>query len=177
MHFHLLRISFIFTLIVHSMIGYGQTSNYTSLMSKKSEPLYLLNSTIIANGLFTHLNLKNFKSIIVYKDHNGPSHLSNISSSGIIDIVYTEPISSKSLSEIALQQQLSGPVVFFLNGNKLDNTQVAALRIVPEAIDQLLITHSTSNNLETIVNIRTATSKEPSQNNARVSNERRIMIR
>lgn len=174
---HLLQLLFVAILLAHSAVGYGQSSAYGKLLKSIPEPVYLLNSTTIVNGLFTSLNPKSFTSIIVYKNQEVPDPLKNLSSTGIVDISCNQAILGNSFTEIASQHGLHGPVTFIINGNKLNAMQLAVLRIAPEAIGQLSVTQPTSQNSDTIVNIQLAVSKKTEQNDARSANKSRVMIR
>lgn len=170
MRTYLLRLLSIATLTAYSTMSYGQKPT-----SKSLEPLYIINSNVIANGLIPLLNPKDYSKIIVYKDNDAPERLKNLSSSGIIDITYEKPINSKSFAQIGLELGLHGPIGFVINGKKLDAAQLASLRIAPEAIGQLQVTPATSTASETVVSIsiQTSESKITSQKNARGT----VMIR
>lgn len=168
MRTYLLRFLFVATLTACSIMSYGQKPTSNTL-----EPLYIINSNIIANGLIPLLNPKEYSNIIVYKDNDAPTPLKNLSSSGIISITYEKPINSKSFAQIGLELGLHGPLGFVINGNRLDASQVANLRIAPEAIGQLHVTPAISTASEAVVNIQTAVSKTTSQKNSRGT----VMIR
>ncbi len=146
-------------------MSYGQSSTSNEPPNKTPEPLYILNSNIIGNGLISSLDQKNIKDLVIYREKTAPNSLQNLASTGIIAINYNGDINSKSFTEIGLQHGLNGPLVFILNGHKLDAAQIATLRIVPQAIGQLNIKLATAKSPETVINIQLAKSKTNSKNN------------
>jgi len=173
MRIYLLRLLFIVTLTTFAIRSHGQNPANSKPISTIKEPLYILNSNIIGNGLIANLNPKYFKDIVVYKEQDRPSLLKNLTSSGVLAITYDGKINSKSFAEVGLQLGLHGPLSFVINGHKLDANQQATLRIAPEAIGQLNITPATSANSETLVYIQLIEYKTTSQRNARGT----VMIR
>lgn len=167
---------FMAILSVCSLVTQGQGLK-TYSADKKAEALYLINSTIIVNGLTETLNPEDFKSIMVYGDNNTPAPLAGLSHSGIVNITYNKPVISKSLVELASQKGLSGPVTFIINGNTLNDAQAATLRIAPEAIENIVIEKSDTQHKRAVMNINLAHSKEVTQSAARADNKVRIWVR
>lgn len=144
-------------------MSYGQASTVAQSMDKVPEPLYIINSNVIGNGFIEQLDPKKIKQVVVYKGQDGPTGLKNLTSGGVLAITYDGQIDSVPLAEVGAKQRGRGPVGFQLNGKKLDASQVASLRIVPEAIGQVLATTAAS---ETVVNIRLAEGKAKNKPNA-----------
>ena len=167
---------FMIILSAFSFVTRGQDlKDYSA--HKKAEPLYLLNSNIIFNGLSSTLNKADVKSIMVYGDKNTPASLVGLSHSGIIDVTYAKPVTSRSLIELANQNALSGPVTFTINGNTLNDAQAATLRIAPEAIANITIEKSDSQYKRVAMNITLASVKEVTQSAARSDNKVRTWVR
>jgi hypothetical protein len=163
----LLRLLLIAALSFRFFTSYGQDAATSQALGHLPEPLFIINSTIIANGLVAQLDAKNFKHIVVYKEQTAttPTLLKNLAT-GIIAITYDGKVESKSFAKIGRQYGVQGPLSVVLNGRKLSPEQVATLRIAPEAIGQVQVTRATPGTSETIVAIQLAESKPDSQGHA-----------
>lgn len=123
-------------------------ASYTRPQVPFPDPVYVLNSTVIINGLlpeFTQDETKKIKKVMVYKGLNSPPtqetvpYLLHLSPTGVIDITSSKRVRSKSFAQVGRQLGLRAPLQFALNGHPLDPQTVATLRIAPEAIGQLHI--------------------------------------
>ncbi|TGE04120.1 hypothetical protein [Hymenobacter fodinae] len=140
--------------------GHAQeTASYSRPQVQISEPVYVLNSSIIINGLLQNINPQHIKSIEVYKDPGnseaqaGASHLKNLSRFGVINITYPKRVRSRTFAQVGRRLGLRGPLIFALNGHTLSTEDAAALRIAPVAIGQLHIQKPTPEAPETRVDI------------------------
>lgn len=139
-----------------------ETTSYSRPQVPIPDPIYVLNSTIIINGViadFTAQDTKEIKKIMVYKGADTPSaqyiaapHLKNLGV-GVLDITSSKQVPSQSFAELGRQLGLHGPLVFALNGHTLDAQAVTALRIAPAAIGQLHIVQPTAELPETRIDI------------------------
>lgn len=138
-----------------------ETTSYSRPLGPIPDPVYVLNSTIIINGVladFTVQDTKEIKKIVVYKGTDTPSaqdrapQLKNLGV-GVIDITSSKRVRSQSFAQLGRQLGLRGPLTFALNGHPLDAQTVAALRIAPAAVGQLHIVQPTSGLPETRVDI------------------------
>lgn len=141
-----------------------ETVSYSRPQVQIPDPLYVLNSRIIINGLLEKFNPKDIKHIMIYKGHDEPPQLQHLGSAGIVDISFSRHVSrnvrSKSFRQIGRQLGLRGPVIFALNGHTVEPAAVAGLRIAPEAIGQLHILPATPETPETRVDIWMVLPKE-----------------
>ena len=139
-----------------------QTTSYSRPPATIPDPVYVLNSTIIINGMladFTDEDARQIKQIMIYKGLNSPEaqaaapQLSNLSPAGVVDIISSKRVRSQSFSQLGRQLGVHGPLVFALNGHLLDQSTVATLRIVPAAIGQIHIVRPTPEQPATRVDI------------------------
>lgn len=139
-----------------------ETASYTRPQASLPDPVYVLNSTVIINGLladFTNKETQEIKKVMVYKGLSSPGaqeaapQLLHLSPSGVIDITSAKRVRSKSFAQVGRQLGLRGPLRFAINGHLLDQQAVAALRIAPAAIGQLHILLPTAELPETRVDI------------------------
>jgi hypothetical protein len=175
MRAYIIRLLLVSTVIVCSINSYGQ-STYSNSIPKIPEPLYLINSTIIANGIIRNLNKEHIKNIAIYRGHDEPNTLKDLSSTGIIDMTYDAQVESESFTELGLRLKLLSPIIFVINGHKLTSTQVNNLRISPKAIGKLKITLATLGTPETAVCIQLAEFGRNPQG-SQVDNPSGVMIR
>ena len=138
-----------------------ETTSYSRPLGPFPDPVYVLNSTIIINGVladFTVQDTKEIKKVVVYKGANTPSdkdiapQLKNLGV-GVIDITASKRVHSQSFAQLGRKLGLRDPLTFALNGHLLDAQTVAALRIAPAAIGQLHIVQPTSRLPETRIDI------------------------
>ena len=138
-----------------------ETTSYSRPQVLNPDPIYVLNSSVIINGViadFTAQETKEIKKVTVYKGVGAPGaqdiapHLKNLGV-GVFDITSSRPVPSQSFAELGRQLGLHGPLAFALNGHTLDAQAVAALRIAPAAIGQLHIVQPTAELPETRVDI------------------------
>ncbi|PJJ61110.1 hypothetical protein [Hymenobacter chitinivorans] len=162
MQTYFLRLLFLTTLSLCSATAYGQETATSKALKQIPEPLFIINSTIIANGRITTIDPKDYKDIMVYRNPTAPEILKNVTSGGIIAITYEGPIESKSFAQVARQHGVRGPVSIVLNGHKLSAEQAATLRIAPEAIDQVQVTRATADSAETTLAIQLTVLKSDS---------------
>lgn len=143
-----------------------KTTAYTRTQVPIPDPVYVLNSTIIINGVFhdfTTEDTRKIKQVMVYKALDNPGtqaaapQLRNLSPAGVIDITLPKRVSSQSFAQLGKQlgKQLGvrGPLLFALNGHPLDAPTVAVLRIAPAAIGQLHIIRPTAKQPATLVDV------------------------
>ncbi|QNH63076.1 hypothetical protein [Hymenobacter sediminicola] len=145
-----------------SLVGYAQeTTTYSRPQGPIGDPIVVLNSTIIINGVlaeFTPKETSEIKSMTVYKGPDTQSsqdiapHLKNIRG-GLIDITADKRVRSQSFPQLGRQLGLKGPLTFALNGQPLDPQAVAALRIAPAAIGQIHLVQPTADAPQTRVDI------------------------
>lgn len=139
-----------------------ETTSYSRPQVPLSDPLIVLNSTTIINGVigaFTTQDTKEITKVMVYNGTYTPvyqyitaPYLRNLGV-GVIDIISSKRVPSQSFPELGRQLGLHGPLAFALNGHTLDAQAVAALRIAPAAIGQLHIVQPTAELPETRVDI------------------------
>ncbi|MCB2410864.1 hypothetical protein [Hymenobacter lucidus] len=139
-----------------------ETTFYSRPQAPTSDPIFVLNSTVIINGIvadFTAEDNQAITKMMVYKGPSSPgaqeipSHLQNISPVGVIDITSPKRVRSQSFPQLGRQLGLRGPLRFAINGYPLNQTAVAALRIAPGAIGQIHIVRPTAEQPETRVDI------------------------
>lgn len=150
----LLPLMLIAALNTCSTMSYGQVVNSKAPAAQIPDPVYIINTNIIANGVVLQLDSKKFGEILVYKNYNAPSLMKNLASAGIISITYNGQINSKSFLDISKDQGIIGSVIFAINGYQLDATQLSTLRIVPEAIGLMKVTAATSKVSATTISIQ-----------------------
>ncbi|GAB2783012.1 hypothetical protein GCM10027175_21880 [Hymenobacter latericoloratus] len=147
------------------MLSYGQSSSSDKSSGKLHEPIFIINSNIISNGIFTQLDPMSMNTMLVYRDTTKvPPIFKNLASLGIITVNYTRPIVSKSFAEIGIQQGIHGPFGVIINGRKLSPVQISTLRIVPEAIGRLRILPVIPTTSQPIIDIQ-ITEYKPVKNN------------
>ncbi len=139
-----------------------ETTSYSRPQVPIPDPIIVLNSTIIINGViadFTAQDTKEITKVMVYRGADTPSaeyraapYLKNLGV-GVLDITSSKQVPSQSFAELGRQLGLHGPLAFALNGHTLDAQAVAALRIAPAAIGQLHIMQPTTELPETRVDI------------------------
>lgn len=135
-----------------------ETTSYNRPQVPIPEPVYVLNSTIIINGVFADFTKQEIQKIVVYKNGNMPDsqdiapQLKNLGVD-VLDITSSKRVRSKSFTQLGRQLGLHGPLSFALNGHPLDGQAVALLRIAPAAIGQLHIVQATPELPETRVDI------------------------
>ncbi|TGE18614.1 hypothetical protein [Hymenobacter elongatus] len=162
MQIYFLRLLFIATLCASSIISYGQATATSQALKQIPEPLFIINSVIIANGRIATIDPKDYKDLVIYREQTAPDLLKNLAA-GIIAITYDGQIESKSFAEIGRQHGVRGPLSVVLNGRKLSAEQVATLRIAPEAIGQVQVTRASNDSSETIVAIQLTVLKSNSK--------------
>lgn len=163
MHFRLLCL---LTLCAVALECHAQTPFSSSLPpAPQSDLVFLLNSTIIVNGLLAEIAEKDkraAKKVRVYKSVDSvintttpdlSAYLQRLSSSGLIDISLAKRVRSQSIHRLGRQLGLRGPLVFALNSYPLDPQTVAAVRIAPAAIGQIHIIQPSLQARETRVDI------------------------
>ncbi|NVO84082.1 hypothetical protein [Hymenobacter terrestris] len=131
-----------------------QTTAYTLPSVVQAQAVFVLNSTIIVNGMLNKLPPNDIKAVMVYKGNKAeyPVQLRNLGA-GIIDIKLAKRIKSQSFAKLGKQLGINGPVLFALNGHPLDAPTVAGLRIAPAAIGQLHIVRPTAGQTATLVDV------------------------
>lgn len=126
-----------------------ETTFYSRPQVPIPDPVYVLNSTIIINGVLQDINPQEIKGIMVYKGPTSPGaetvapQLRNLGTAGVLDITSGKRVKSQSFAQIGRRLRLRGPLTFALNGHPLDAQAVAALRVAPAAIGQLHILRPT----------------------------------
>ncbi|MCB2377411.1 hypothetical protein LGH70_07455 [Hymenobacter sp. BT635] len=146
----------------NSISSYGQAPATGPARQPMPEPLYIINSTIIANGLVAEIDVQAIKNMVVYKGQSIPDELKNMTTTGIIAITYAGRIKSKSFAALGRQYGVRGPRSVVLNGHKLSPEQASTLRLAPEAIGQVLVIPPTADTAETLLTIQLAVSKPAS---------------
>ena len=141
------------------------TASYSRPQASIPDPVYVLNSTVIINGLPAKLKPQEIKKVVVYKPgapdtQAAAPHLNNLGV-GVLDITSAKRVRSQSFSQLGRQLGLKGPLTFALNGHSLDPPAVAALRITPAAIGQIHILRPTTEQPETRVDIWLVPSPKP----------------
>ena len=145
------------TLVSHAQ----ETTSYSRPQVPIPDPVYVLNSTIIINGViadFTAQEAKEVQKVVVYKGVDTPDsqdiapQLKNLGV-GVLDITSSKRVRSRSFAQLGRQLGLRGPLAFALNGHPLDAQAVAVLRIAPAAIGQLHIVQPTPELPETRVDV------------------------
>ncbi|WP_044001210.1 hypothetical protein [Hymenobacter swuensis] len=132
--------------------------SYVRSATEQAEPIYLLNSTIIINGLFADFSPNDIQGIEVYK----PSMRTDDSTllpwqvslgTGVLIINSKRRVAAESLSQLARRMKISGPLQFAINGHWLSSEATSNLRITPAAIAQLHIILPTAIQSATVVDI------------------------
>jgi len=153
-----LRLLCLFGLCVSTLTSQAQeTTSYSRPQVQFPDPVYVLNSTVIINGVFAKLEPQEIKKVMVYRPGTPDTqaaapHLNNLGVA-VIDIISPKHVRSQSFSQLGRQLGLKGPLTFALNGHSLDPQAVAALRIAPAAIGQIHILRPTTEQPETRVDI------------------------
>ncbi|RSK23821.1 hypothetical protein [Hymenobacter metallilatus] len=148
-----LKITFCLVLLKSTAIlSYGQAKSVIKKQHDIKSALFILNTNIIANGFVARLDPKDFQGIALYNNQDAPGALKDLNPGGVVVITYNGRVKSESFAELSRRLGLQGSISFVLNGHTLDAAQVATLRIVPEAIDQVRTT-STPGISGTVVNI------------------------
>jgi hypothetical protein len=167
-----LRILCLVGLCTVSSSGYAQeTTSYSRPQMPISDPVYVLNSTVIINGLLAEFTPQEIKGITVYKGPASPGtetvapQLRNLSSAGVLDIKSAKRVKSQSFAQVGRRLGLRGPLTFAVNGHPLDPQAVAALRVAPAAIGQLHILRPTPEAPETRVDIWLVPAPKPDTSN------------
>lgn len=158
---HLLRFFLLAALIVRFNASYGQNKNKLI-----KEPLYIVNSNIIYNGLVSNLGPADIKNVSVYKGNKIPKVLDGISDTGVIQIETDKDFKSISFIDLAHQHGMQGPFRVVIDGHTLDAAQTSALRIAPEAIGQVQVAPATATTPEAVLIVQLAKPKEDSQKTA-----------
>ena len=149
---------FVVALCFRFIPSHGQDTTTQQALSQIPEPLYIINSTIIANGLVAEIDPKAIKSIVVYKESSIPEQYRDIAA-GIVAIACDGKIKSRSFAAIGRQYGARGPIRVVLNGRVLNAAQAATLRIAPQAVGQVQVTAATAAIPATTVAIRLAVAK------------------
>ncbi|WP_147320733.1 hypothetical protein [Hymenobacter lapidiphilus] len=131
-----------------------QITAYAQSSIALSEPLFVLNSNVIINGMLHEIEPNDIKEMMVYKGDKAdyPAQLRNLGV-GIVDIKLAKRVKSQSFADLGKQLGISGPLLFALNGHPLDAPSVAGLRIAPAAIGQLHIIRPTAGQPATLVDV------------------------
>ena len=135
------------------------TTTYSRPQGPIGDPVFVLNSTVVVNGVIADYAGNDIKKVWVYKRADTldtpkiPPHLRSISAAGIIDIASPKHVASRSFPQLGRQLGLRGPVAFALNGHPLDPPAVAALRIAPAAIGQIHLMRPTADAPHTRVDV------------------------
>ncbi len=147
-----LRLFCLLSLFGVTLVSHAQeTTSYNRPQTPIPDPVYVLNSTIIINGVladFTAKETKEIKKIRVYKGMDTPDaqdippQLKHLGA-GVLDITSSKRVRSRSFAQLGRRLGLRGPLTFALNGHPLDAQAVDVLRIAPAAIGQLHIVRPT----------------------------------
>ncbi|MBX0291605.1 hypothetical protein K3G63_14235 [Hymenobacter sp. HSC-4F20] len=149
---------------VSSVSSYGQgAASDKQTVSKIAEPLYIINSHIIGNGLVAQLNPADITKVVVYKPGSTPGSVGTLASTGILALSYTGWVASRSFAKIGRMHGVRRPFRVVLNGTPLNDEQIATLRIAPQAIGRLQVTPATSETAETTISIQLAEAPTSSQ--------------
>ncbi|RFP64376.1 hypothetical protein D0N36_14400 [Hymenobacter lapidiphilus] len=155
-----LRFLFLLGLCLVTRVSHAQeTTTYSRPQGPIGDPVFVLNSTVIINGIIADYAGTDIQKVWVYKRadtldaHNIPPHLRSISAAGVIDITSPKRVASRSFPQLGRQLGLRGPAVFALNGHPLDPPAVATLRIAPAAIGQIHLVRPTTDAPHTRVDI------------------------
>lgn len=165
MHSHLKVIFCLALLNAVAVTGYGQAKSVAEKRYDVKPALFILNANVIANGFVARLDPKDFQDMALYNNQDAPGALKNLSAGGVVVITYNGRVKSESFAELSQRLGLQGPVSFVLNGHTLDAAQVATLRIVPEAIEQVRTT-SRPGTPGAVVNISLTEAKSDDQRRA-----------
>jgi hypothetical protein len=133
------------------LVGHAQvTTTYSRPPGPMVDPVFVLNSRVIVNGVIAEYTGKDIRAVMVYKRGADslyqapfPAQLRSISAAGVIDIASAKRVRSRSFPQLGRQLGVWGPVVFALNGHPLDPPAVAALRVAPAAIGQIHLVRPT----------------------------------
>ena len=100
------------------------------------EPLYLVNSKIIVNGILGGIYPQDIKSVMVYKGDDTPASWRLTPNGGVIDLHLKKSVRmpSRSLASLKRQAHLTGPVRFAVDGRPLPD---ATLRVATRGIERL----------------------------------------
>lgn len=157
-----LRLFCLVGLCACAFASYGQaTTSYERPKVELPDPLYVMNSTVIINGLIASFDPKDIESINVYKGKDEPPQLRNLGPAGILDITCSKRIKSESFAQIGRRLGLRGPSIFAINGYPVSAAALNSLRIAPEAIGQIHITQATPESPATRVDIWLTPFKAP----------------
>ncbi|MBC6611121.1 hypothetical protein H8B15_09315 [Hymenobacter sp. BT507] len=122
-----------------------------------AKPLVILNSTSIINWQLMDVNPDDIEDVIIYKGSDAPAQWRSLTANGIINITLkrSKQVEIRILKLIDIGQQLllSGPISYSVNGMPVAETN---LQIANTAISSIKITHATSSNTTTSVEIQTA---------------------
>lgn len=139
--------------------AYAQTAvSYVQPVAMQTEPVYLLNSTTIINGVFADFTAADIQEVEVYKpslrqDTTVRLPWQATMGVGVLSIRSARQVRSRSLAQLGRRLNLRKPLVFAINGHPLAPDATAALRIAPAAIAQLHITEPTPGQPATQVDI------------------------
>jgi hypothetical protein len=130
-----------------------------SYIRPEAEPIYLLNSTTIINGLFADFVPSDIKAIEVYKlsmrsnDSTSLPWQVGVGTAGVLIVNSTRRVPAESLTQLGRRLKLSGPLQFAIDGHWLNAEATNKLRITPAAIAQLHIILPTETQSITVVDI------------------------
>ncbi|UOQ52910.1 hypothetical protein [Hymenobacter cellulosivorans] len=162
MQTHLFRLLLISCLHACALVSYGQAASASNAPKRIPEPLCIVNSTIIANGGMSGLDVTKLKSVVVYKsndDQDTPALLRGLASTGIIAITYDGKVGSTSFARLGRQHGAKSPFRVVINGQLLDGAQQKTLRIIPEAVGQLQVIPASATTSQALVTIQLAKAK------------------
>lgn len=159
---HSFRLVCLTGLCICTLASYGQiTTSYERPKVQIPDPLCVINSTVIINGLIANFNPKDIESIELYKGKGEPPQLQSLGSAGIIDIKCSKRIKSESFAQVGRRLGLRGQLQFAINGYTISPAALTVLRIAPEAIGQIHITQPTPDSPAARVDIWLVLDKKP----------------
>ncbi|RSK48316.1 hypothetical protein [Hymenobacter rigui] len=140
-----------------SQVGYAQQPVPST--HDGGEPIFLLNSTTIINGLVADFNPADIQQVLVYQPSlrsatdSLPSWQATLGT-GVIVIESKRQIPAETFLAIGQRLQPAGPLQFALNGHWLSAEATARLRVASGAIAQLYVTYPTASQPATLVDVR-----------------------
>ncbi|RSK42478.1 hypothetical protein [Hymenobacter perfusus] len=138
-------------------VAYAQQPQ--SYIRPEADPIYLLNSTTIINGLVADFVPSDIQGIEVYKlsmrtnDNTPLPWQASVGTTGVLIINSTRRVPTESLPQLGRRLKLPGPLQFAIDGHWLSAEATSKLRITPVAIAQLHIIHPTDTQSATVVDI------------------------
>ncbi|WP_426490661.1 hypothetical protein [Hymenobacter sp. 102] len=122
------------------------------------EPIYLLNSTTVVNGVVADFDPADIQQILVYKPSlrtatDSVPPWQTTMGTGVIMLKSKRRIPSEPLRAFGQRLNLTEPLHFALNGHRLSTEAAAKLRIASAAVAQLHVSYPTADQPVTIVDI------------------------